>query len=146
MLLGESNLIILGDLNADCAYLPGYLRANVLPQGWTWHISDGVATNTGRVLANGTHTEAGTSCAYDRFILDQGAQAYDRAEDGIDRTGIANRLDAKQVSDHYLIHMALGEQRNKKRKVVGSFSSVLPMGSPKTRKRSAGPGRPPRSI
>jgi len=118
----SANTIILGDLNADCAYLPPYLKNAALPIGWNWLITD--ATNTGRVLAAGGTTEAGTACTYDRFILNAGAQQYDRGKEAVFRTGIANRLNGKQISDHYLIHMTLGEQRNKKRSAAGMLVAV----------------------
>ena len=54
--------MILGDLNADCSYMPQYkwkkiaLRTN--SQDYAWLIGDGVDT-----------TIKDTHCAYDRYVL-----------------------------------------------------------------------------
>ena len=52
------NVIVTGDLNADCGAYP-VLRRTQFPSPWVWHINAGQKTNTA----------LNSSCAYDRFIF-----------------------------------------------------------------------------
>jgi len=112
------NLIVMGDFNADCGYLPDYKKkcmrgeptnrddcADYLNELWSpgtleWLIDDDVDTTT-----------SNTNCAYDRFIVSTAMNArvvegsaapykYDAA------LGLSTD-DAKIVSDHYPIEMTI---------------------------------------
>jgi len=80
----EGNIIVLGDLNADCSYYNNKKETQF--DDWHWIIGD-----------YGDTTVASNVCAYDRIILND--NAYNEYSGyGIDTQGIT-----KQVSDHYLI-------------------------------------------
>lgn len=55
---GEPDVIILGDLNADCSYLKASDTVALRAQEYTWVVEDDSDT-----------TVSGTDCAYDRFIF-----------------------------------------------------------------------------
>ena len=111
--LGTNNNIIVGDMNADCSYLAGYQRQglNAVLPGWIWTITE--STNVGRVRANAQQHQVQSHCIYDQFILDQGAQQYNRGA-SVQESLIADRLNRKQVSDHYLIKLTLAGGQLKK--------------------------------
>lgn len=115
---GGGNVLVLGDLNADCSAYPVMYRADVAPAGafpchpdpltgrcqqWRWRIGYGAKTNTA----------AGSACAYDRFILNVDAER-EAIEHGIfsgdppQKVIDGQRIDGKRVSDHYLIWLKLG--------------------------------------
>ena len=77
------NVMVLGDLNADCAYYPEKKDFN---EPWFWAIKTGTDTTVGN-----------TVCAYDRIILN-GQMAKSFVDSGVFRTGIESNL-----SDHYLV-------------------------------------------
>ena len=79
----EGNVIVLGDLNADCNY---YDNANEPDfDSWNWIIEDNEDT-----------TVSSTNCAYDRIIINNnGFNEY------LDH-GIDNSITSEQ-SDHYLV-------------------------------------------
>ena len=80
----KGNVIILGDLNADCSYYNNKKETEF--DYWNWIIKDDEDT-----------TVSATDCAYDRIILnDDSYEEYVR--DGIYKKGIT-----KDVSDHYLV-------------------------------------------
>lgn len=103
---GIGNILVGGDLNADCTSYPARYRGLAFPKApgssaWTWYPDDGVATNT-----------AARPCAYDRFILNLDAQR-EYIEHGIftgnpPDTVINGLLDGKRVSDHYLLWIKIG--------------------------------------
>jgi deoxyribonuclease-1-like protein len=81
----EGNVIIIGDLNADC----GYYSQRFEPEfgtGWHWVIPNTARTNMGQ-----------TPCAYDRAIFNDDAY-YEFINYGVYTTGIT-----KEHSDHYPI-------------------------------------------
>jgi endonuclease/exonuclease/phosphatase family metal-dependent hydrolase len=84
---GERDVIILGDLNADCTYLTKAKKAKIAlaKPGYIWKIDD--ASDT---------TVASTNCAYDRFIF-KGATSEDFVQAGI------NKNVTEKMSDHYLV-------------------------------------------
>lgn len=84
VVMNYSNVIIMGDLNADCGYYEPQLHRAF--QGWDWIISDEMDTTAGN-----------TVCAYDRIILNGDAKA-DMITWGIRRSDVS--LD---LSDHYLV-------------------------------------------
>ncbi|GEM_PF-3420986 len=116
--LATGNVILLGDLNADCGSLPKYLQSHLF-KSWTWHISG--VTNMGKISKHGTPPASSVSqgtCTYDRFLLNAGSELYYKAS-GIVKNGIAQRVDGKQVSDHHLIWVQLGKSYGTKHKSSG---------------------------
>jgi len=79
----EGNVMILGDLNADCNYYNTKNRSFV---NWTWIINDSEDT-----------TVASSSCAYDRIILNDDMK-NEYIHHGIFKEGII-----PSISDHYLV-------------------------------------------
>jgi len=78
------NVLILGDLNADCFYYNN--EEQIEFDDWNWLIKDDEDT-----------TSSNSDCAYDRIILND--DAYEEyAHDGIYKKGITT-----DVSDHYLV-------------------------------------------
>ena len=87
----EGNVVILGDLNADCDYYNPE-TGNEFRDGFNWIVKDDDDT-----------TVSATDCAYDRIILnDDSYQEF--VSYGIDAEGIT-----KDVSDHYLAWIELTE-------------------------------------
>lgn len=85
----EGNVIILGDLNADCTYYSNEKETEF--DNWIWVIKDEEDT-----------TVSSTDCAYDRIILNQDAyQEYVTH-------GIFKDID-KSMSDHYLVYVELSQ-------------------------------------
>jgi len=82
--INSGNVIVLGDLNADCSYYNNAKETEF--DSWNWVISDDEDT-----------TSSPTNCAYDRIILNNDAfEEY--KSDRIYKKGIT-----KDVSDHYLV-------------------------------------------
>ena len=82
------NVLILGDLNADCSYYNNEKQTEF--DDWNWLIGDDEDT-----------TVAATHCAYDRMILnDDSYEEY--ISEGIYKQGIT-----KDISDHYLVWVEL---------------------------------------
>ena len=82
----EPDIIILGDLNADCNYLKPSDHIVLKNEGYIWTVSDDSDT-----------TVSGTDCAYDRFIFKSPT-----AEDFTGNWGVYKEITA-DISDHYLI-------------------------------------------
>lgn len=80
----EKDVIILGDLNADCSYYSP--RVNVTPH-LTWIVPDTLDT-----------TVSSTNCAYDRILVSDGALHHFSGKLGVQTDGIVSG-----VSDHYLL-------------------------------------------
>ena len=89
----DGNVIIMGDLNADCTYYNPSAEDDF--EDWHWLIEDDEDT-----------TVSSTDCAYDRIIINEDAYAEYTAS-GIYTTGIDS-----DVSDHYLVWIEL-EAENK---------------------------------
>jgi len=87
----EGNVVILGDLNADCSY---YTRTSSkdFVSGFHWIVKDADDT-----------TVSETDCAYDRIILNDEADKR-FVSYGIDKEGVT-----KDISDHYLVWVELNE-------------------------------------
>jgi len=83
---GEPDVIILGDLNADCSYLKADDFISFRNSDFIWLINDNFDT-----------TVSQTDCAYDRFIFQDPT-----IEDFTGNWGIINDI-PDSVSDHYLI-------------------------------------------
>ena len=83
---GEPDVIILGDLNADCSYRKASDTVALRVQEYTWVVEDDSDT-----------TVSGTDCAYDRFICKKST-----AEDYTGNWGIYKEV-LDDISDHYLI-------------------------------------------
>ncbi len=82
----EPDVIVLGDLNADCSYLRAGDSISLREPGYIWVFGDDVDTTVAR-----------TDCAYDRFIF-----TSPTSEDFTGRLGIVRGI-PPDVSDHYLI-------------------------------------------
>jgi deoxyribonuclease-1-like protein len=82
----EPDVIILGDLNADCGYLKPDDDIGLRNPEYIWPFGDDVDT-----------TVSGTDCAYDRFIF-----RGPTSEDFTGRLGMVRGM-PPDVSDHYLI-------------------------------------------
>jgi len=80
----SGNVVVIGDLNADCNYYDNSDEEEF--DSWNWLISDSQDT-----------TSSSTNCAYDRIILNDDANA-EATNHGIYSEGIT-----KEVSDHYLV-------------------------------------------
>jgi len=78
------NVVIIGDLNADCNYYDNSEESEF--GSWNWLISDNQDT-----------TSSSTNCAYDRIILNDDANAE------VISHGIYSKGITKEVSDHYLV-------------------------------------------
>jgi len=82
----EPDVIILGDLNADCDYLREADVMSLKGREYIWVVDDGADTTVGA-----------TDCAYDRFIFTEPTR-----EDFTGRWGIRTDV-PEDVSDHRLI-------------------------------------------
>nr|CDS28709.2 transient receptor potential cation channel [Hymenolepis microstoma] len=99
---GTENLIILGDMNADCGYLSKRRRESLrlkLDSNFKWLVPDEADT-----------TVAASSCAYDRIIV-SGRQLVSKglsaeALNFEQMLGLTNTK-AKEVSDHYPVEMLI---------------------------------------
>ena len=83
---GEPDVIIMGDLNADCAYFDESETIPLRNPCYIWIVPDTADT-----------TVSGTDCAYDRIIFQDAT-----LEDFTGNWGIVEDI-PKSVSDHYLI-------------------------------------------
>lgn len=83
------NVVVLGDLNADCSYYS--VKKDFW--NWTWAIKTGTDTTSGN-----------TSCTYDRMIFNQ-EMANEYASSGVYSENIT-----AGVSDHYLIWSEIGAE------------------------------------
>lgn len=82
------NIVIIGDLNADCSYYDAKRETEF--DGWNW------------IIGNDEDTTSGSSdCAYDRIILN------DDAKKEFVTYGIAKQGISTDVSDHYLVWVKL---------------------------------------
>lgn len=84
----EGNVVLFGDLNADCTYYNNDKETHF--DSWYWAIKDEDDT-----------TVAKSSCAYDRIIMNSDAQ-----EEFLGAGIVSDGID-KEVSDHYLIWFSL---------------------------------------
>lgn len=103
---GTTEVIIAGDLNAGCSYMPKKYWDSIRLRDmtyWDWLIPDSADTTTGR-----------SDCAYDRFIisrrgkLENGGIIKESAKvfDFQQHFGLDDDL-TKRVSDHYPIELQL---------------------------------------
>ena len=88
VVVNQGNVIIMGDLNADCAYYNPTKETEF--DLWHWAIGDTLDT-----------TVSNTNCAYDRIILNDEVQE-EFVQAGVFKEGIT-----APISDHYLIWMTL---------------------------------------
>lgn len=82
------NVIILGDLNADCTYYNNEQETEF--DSWNWIISDNQDT-----------TSSNSNCAYDRILLNN--DAYNEYQS----SGIYKNKITTEISDHYLVWVEL---------------------------------------
>lgn len=84
----NGNVLILGDLNADCSYYNNNKETEF--DDWNWIIKDSQDTTT-----------SSTNCAYDRIILNNDAKKE------LENYGINKKEITSSVSDHYLVWVEL---------------------------------------
>jgi hypothetical protein len=89
IVVDEGNVVIFGDLNADCSYYNNLKETEF--DSWNWIIKDNEDT-----------TVSQTDCAYDRIILN------DNSNLEFSNYGILSEGINKEVSDHYLVWFNLG--------------------------------------
>ncbi len=82
------NVIVLGDLNADCSYYDNMKEREF--EDWEWLIKDREDTTVGS-----------SNCAYDRILLND--DAYEKYK----RDGIYKKQITPEMSDHYLVWVEL---------------------------------------
>jgi len=90
LVIGNGNVAVIGDLNADCDYYSSASVNGTELDGWYWAVPDSEDTT----VSQNTH------CAYDRIILNDGAESR-FVEYGVDRNVTSD------MSDHYLIWMRI---------------------------------------
>ena len=83
---GDENIIVLGDLNADCDYLSPNQQIAFRSSQYRWVISDSEDTTVSK-----------NACAYDRFIFGE-----DVKSDYTGKYGIVSGT-TSELSDHYLV-------------------------------------------
>jgi endonuclease/exonuclease/phosphatase family metal-dependent hydrolase len=84
------NVIVLGDLNADCNY---YTNTGNDFKTWTWLIKDNIDTTTGA-----------TDRAYDRIIVN--SDAYKE----VISSGVVHPINCSTVSDHYPVYVEIADK------------------------------------
>ena len=94
---GEARFMILGDLNADCAYYDEEDTSSTLRgDGYRWLITNAMDTNLAR-----------SACAYDRIIITKETAPYFTGTSGVfpfdEALGLSPK-EAKAVSDHYPVY------------------------------------------
>jgi hypothetical protein len=104
--MSKRNIIILGDLNADCYYYDVYSASEF--KDWKWLIENAADTTSGD-----------SNCAYDRIIMNDDVH-NEYLQSGID----TNDIDEK-VSDHYLVWVLLRDADYQKDKTFKAFLSDL---------------------
>lgn len=108
-----ANRMLIGDLNADCAFYSPQYRGQDFA-AWSWHVNYGQRTTTA----------VGSSCGYDKIILNAGLNAYRRAT-GVNYPNYSNvtRVDGRRLSDHYPVWIELFQQvTTKKRTLVAAMT------------------------
>lgn len=88
VVVDSGNIILLGDLNADCTYYNNEKQTEF--DSWHWLIKDNEDT-----------TSSNSNCAYDRIILN--SDAYEEYKSD----GIYKKEITIDVSDHYLVWVEL---------------------------------------
>lgn len=99
--LSSKNIILLGDLNADCKYVPKYKLKKLhlkRDKRFTWHISDDEDTTVSK-----------TNCAYDRIISLKTITPYVKNARvyRFEKDYELDNKQAKKVSDHYPVEFEL---------------------------------------
>ena len=98
----KRNIVVLGDLNADCNYYNPYSSSDFAD--WKWLINNDVDTTSGN-----------SNCAYDRIIIN--SDAYNEFINiGIDYSDINEK-----VSDHYLIWTLIRDHDYQKDKTFKAY-------------------------
>lgn len=87
VVMNKGNVIVLGDLNADCNY---YHNTNSDFKTWNWLIKDTIDTTTGA-----------TDCAYDRIIVN------DDEDKEVLKSGVVDVANCRTASDHYPVFVEI---------------------------------------
>jgi len=92
----EEDIIIMGDLNADCTYFDEDSDCSICGSEFFWCINNSIDTTTST-----------TDCTYDRLVITTGAISDYTGNSGVFRYDLAYNLtedETKAVSDHYPIY------------------------------------------
>lgn len=108
-LAAGGNVIVLGDLNVDCASYPAADHGRNFQAGWHWY-PGGYGNAPTDPLLSKTNTAPLSHCIYDRLILNDNINQKYRGH-GIHTAGIDTRLDGKRVSDHFLVWVEIGNRQ-----------------------------------
>ncbi|KPQ43976.1 MAG: Endonuclease/Exonuclease/phosphatase family protein [Candidatus Methanoperedens nitroreducens] len=101
---GESDFIILGDLNSDCNYFDENSQSPLRNGDYQWIIDDSIDTTT-----------KSTTCTYDRIVISTPAKNDFTGDSGVFRFDTAYSLNYETtiaVSDHYPVYGAFWNNRN----------------------------------
>jgi len=97
----EEDIIILGDLNADCSY---FQDNNMVLKEYTWTVTDNYDTTVGNTI-----------CAYDRILISGSLNGILVGNATVDRFDTQLNLtqdQAKEISDHYPVYIRLLKEDN----------------------------------
>ncbi|MFC2136359.1 endonuclease, partial [Bacteroidota bacterium] len=89
----DSEIIIVGDFNADCSYFDETLKKQYFGEEYVWKITDEIDTTTKK-----------TDCTYDRIIFSDEMNLFYANQRGVLHFNKIYNLDYNQtiaVSDHY---------------------------------------------
>jgi len=92
----EDDIIIMGDLNADCRYFDEDSNCSICGSDYYWCINNSVDTTT-----------TATNCTYDRIIITEGVISDYTGDSGVflfNKTYNLTRNETIAVSDHYPIY------------------------------------------
>jgi deoxyribonuclease-1-like protein len=93
---GEPDVILLGDLNADCSYLSDEAHPDLMGPGYVWPVPSDADTTSGP-----------SDCAYDRFVFRQDYTGSDYAGSwGVERDVTPD------ISDHYPVWLEFYTDRD----------------------------------
>jgi len=100
----EDDIIIMGDLNADCRYFNEDSNCSICGSDYFWCINNSVDTTTKT-----------TNCTYDRIIITKEAVSDYTGNSGVFRYDLIYNLteeETQAVSDHYPIHAEFWTNRD----------------------------------
>jgi endonuclease/exonuclease/phosphatase family metal-dependent hydrolase len=100
----EDDIIIMGDLNADCRYFDEDSKCSICDNNYYWCIGNNIDTTT-----------KATNCTYDRLIITKEAVSDYTGNSGVFRYDLVYNLteeETQAVSDHYPIYAEFWTNRD----------------------------------
>jgi len=100
----EEDIIVMGDLNADCRYFDEDSNTTMRGSDYFWCIKNSIDTTT-----------TAPDCAYDRLIITEGAISDYTGNSGVFRYDLVYNLteeETQAVSDHYPIYAEFWNNRD----------------------------------